>query len=53
MPTVADWIKPANAGGYFSAGDDPARPTWFDDETDAIYSAARLLGPPVAVHTGG
>jgi imidazolonepropionase-like amidohydrolase len=23
----SDWIKTANAGGYFSVGDDPARPT--------------------------
>lgn len=48
----ADWIKTANAGGYFSVGDDPARPTWFDEEMDALCSAARLLGMPVAVHTG-
>jgi imidazolonepropionase-like amidohydrolase len=48
----ADWIKTANAGGYFSAGDDPARLTWHDDEMDALCSAARLLGLPVAVHTG-
>ena len=47
-----DWIKTANAGGYFSVGDDPARPTWFDDEMDAVCSTARLLGMPVAVHTG-
>jgi imidazolonepropionase-like amidohydrolase len=48
----ADWIKTANAGGYFSVGDDPARPTWFDDEMDVLCSTARLLGMPVAVHTG-
>jgi imidazolonepropionase-like amidohydrolase len=48
-----DWIKTANAGGYFSAGDDPARTTWFEDEMDAVCSTARLLGLPVAVHTGG
>jgi len=48
----SDWIKTANAGGYFSTGDDPARPTWFDDEMDALCSTARLLGMPVAVHTG-
>lgn len=47
-----DWIKTANAGGYFSVGDDPARPTWFDDEMDAVCSTAHLLGMPVAVHTG-
>ena len=47
-----DWIKTANAGGYFSVGDDPARPTWFDDEMEALCSTARLLGMPVAVHTG-
>lgn len=48
----ADWIKTANAGGYFSAGDDPTRATWFDDEMGAVCSTARLLGMPVAVHTG-
>jgi imidazolonepropionase-like amidohydrolase len=48
----SDWIKTANAGGYFSVGDDPARPTWFDDEMDALCSTAHMLGMPVAVHTG-
>jgi imidazolonepropionase-like amidohydrolase len=48
----ADWIKTANAGGYFSAGDDPARGTWFDDEMDALCATAHQLGLPVAVHTG-
>lgn len=48
----SDWIKTANAGGYFSVGDDPARPTWFDDEMEALCSTAELLGMPVAVHTG-
>jgi imidazolonepropionase-like amidohydrolase len=48
----SDWIKTANAGGYFSAGDDPGRSTWFDDEMAAVTSTARLLGMPVAVHTG-
>jgi imidazolonepropionase-like amidohydrolase len=48
----SDWIKTANAGGYFSVGDDPARPTWFDDEMEAVCSTAALLGMPVAVHTG-
>ena len=48
----SDWIKTANAGGYFSAGDDPARGTWFDDEMEALTATARLLGMPVAVHTG-
>ena len=47
-----DWIKTANAGGYFSVGDDPARPSWFDDEMEALCSTAELLGMPVAVHTG-
>ena len=47
-----DWIKTSNAGGYFSAGDDPARPTWFDDEMEALGSTAEMLGMPVAVHTG-
>jgi imidazolonepropionase-like amidohydrolase len=48
----SDWIKTANAGGYFSVGDDPARPTWFDEEIEAVCSTAQLLGMPVAVHTG-
>jgi imidazolonepropionase-like amidohydrolase len=48
----SDWIKTANAGGYFSAGDDPARATWFDEEMEALTTTARLLGMPVAVHTG-
>jgi imidazolonepropionase-like amidohydrolase len=48
----SDWIKTANAGGYFSAGDDPARGTWFDDEMEALCLTARHLGLPVAVHTG-
>lgn len=48
----SDWIKTTNTGGYFSAGDDPARVTWFDDEMEAITSTARQLGMPVAVHTG-
>lgn len=47
-----DWIKTANAGGYFSVGDDPARCSWFDEEMDAVCSTAALLGMPVAVHTG-
>lgn len=47
-----DWIKTTNTGGYFSAGDDPARVTWFDDEMEALTAAAHQLGMPVAVHTG-
>jgi imidazolonepropionase-like amidohydrolase len=48
----SDWIKTTNTGGYFSAGDDPARVTWFDDEMEVLISTARQLGMPVAVHTG-
>lgn len=48
----SDWIKTTNTGGYFSAGDDPARVTWFDDEMEALTSTAYQLGMPVAVHTG-
>jgi imidazolonepropionase-like amidohydrolase len=48
----SDWVKTTNTGGYFSAGDDPARLTWFDDEMEALTSAAHQLGMPVAVHTG-
>lgn len=49
---ASDWIKTANTGGYFSAGDDPARVTWFDDEMAMLTSTAHQLGMPVAVHTG-
>jgi imidazolonepropionase-like amidohydrolase len=49
---LTDWIKTTNTGGYFSAGDDPARVTWFDDEMEVLTSTARQLGMPVAVHTG-
>jgi imidazolonepropionase-like amidohydrolase len=48
----SDWIKTANAGGYYSSGDDPARLSWFDDEMTALVDAATQLGLPVAVHTG-
>ena len=48
----SDWIKTTNTGGYFSAGDDPARVTWFDDEMEVLTATARQLGMPVAVHTG-
>lgn len=48
----SDWIKTANAGGYFSSGDDPARTTWFDDELNALVETATQLGLPVATHTG-
>ena len=48
----SDWIKTTNTGGYFSAGDGPARVTWFDDEMEVLTSTARQLGMPVAVHTG-
>ena len=48
----SDWIKTANAGGYFSSGDDPARMTWFDDELAALVETATQLGLPVASHTG-
>lgn len=48
----SDWIKTTNTGGYFSAGDDPMRLTWFDDELKVLTSTARQLGMPVAVHTG-
>jgi imidazolonepropionase-like amidohydrolase len=47
-----DWIKTTNTGGYFSAGDDPARVTWFDDEMETLTATAHQLGMPVAVHTG-
>ena len=43
----SDRIKTTNTGGYFSAGDDPARVTWFDDEMKVLTSTARQLGMPV------
>lgn len=48
----SDWIKTTNTGGYFSPGDDPEQVTWFEDEMEALTSAARQLRMPVAVHTG-
>lgn len=47
-----DWVKTTNAGGYHSAGDDPAVCTWFDEEMDAVCAAAKQLGMDVAVHCG-
>lgn len=48
----SDWIKTTNTGGYFSAGDDPERVTWFDDEMQVLTSTAHQLGMPIAVHAG-
>jgi imidazolonepropionase-like amidohydrolase len=48
----SDWIKTMNTGGYMSAGDDPAKVTWFEDEMQAIGQTAKQLGLPLAVHTG-
>jgi imidazolonepropionase-like amidohydrolase len=48
----SDWIKTMNTGGYMSAGDDPAKVTWFEDEMQAIGRTAKQLGLPLAVHTG-
>jgi imidazolonepropionase-like amidohydrolase len=48
----ANWIKTMNTGGYMSAGDDPARVTWFEDEMQALGQTARQVGLPLAVHTG-
>jgi imidazolonepropionase-like amidohydrolase len=47
-----NWIKTMNTGGYMSAGDDPAKVTWFEDEMQALGQTARQLGLPLAVHTG-
>ena len=47
-----NWIKTMNTGGYMSAGDDPARVTWFEDEMMALGQTAQQLGLPLAVHTG-
>ena len=48
-----DWVKTVNAGSYFDVTDDPARLTWFDDESAALVQTADQHGLPVAVHTGG
>ena len=48
----SDWVKTANAGGYYSSGDDPAQLTWFDEELATLVDTATQLGLPVAVHTG-
>lgn len=47
-----NWIKTMNTGGYMSAGDDPARVTWFEDEMLTLGQTAEQLGLPMAVHTG-
>ena len=47
-----NWIKTMNTGGYMSAGDDPAKVTWFEDEMQALGQTAQQLGLPLAVHTG-
>lgn len=47
-----NWIKTMNTGGYMSAGDDPAKVTWFEDEIQALGETAQQLGLPFAVHTG-
>ncbi len=47
-----DWIKTMNTGGYMSAGDDPAKVTWFEDEIQALGQTAQQVGLPFAVHTG-
>jgi len=47
-----NWIKTMNTGGYMSAGDDPARVTWFEDEMLTLGQTAQQLGLPLAVHTG-
>ena len=31
-----NWIKTMNTGGYMSAGNDPAKVTWFEDEMQAL-----------------
>jgi imidazolonepropionase-like amidohydrolase len=48
----SNWIKTMNTGGYMSAGDDPAKVTWFEDEMQALGQTAQQLGLPLAVHTG-
>jgi imidazolonepropionase-like amidohydrolase len=47
-----NWIKTMNTGGYMSAGDDPAKVTWFEDEIQALGQTAQQLGLRLAVHTG-
>lgn len=48
----SNWIKTMNTGGYMSAGDDPAKVTWFEDEMQTLGQTAQQLGLPLAVHTG-
>jgi len=31
-----NWIKTMNTAGYMSAGNDPAKVTWFEDEMQAL-----------------
>lgn len=41
-----DWIKTMNTGGYMSAGDDPAKVTWFEDEMQCLAQTAQQIGLP-------
>jgi imidazolonepropionase-like amidohydrolase len=48
----SDWVKTANAGGYYSSGEDPAQLSRFDEELATLVDTATQLGLPVAVHSG-
>ncbi|MGW5316430.1 amidohydrolase family protein [Nocardia thailandica] len=46
----ADWIKFAASGGFSTPSDDPARPTYSQEEMNVIVSTANDLGVSVTPH---
>ncbi len=46
----SDWIKVLASGAFMSAGDDPRRIHFSDDEFDALMGEANRLGVPVMAH---
>ncbi|WP_227979407.1 metal-dependent hydrolase family protein [Nocardia spumae] len=49
----ADWIKFGATGGFSSPSDDPTRPTYSQEEMDALVATARDLGRHVTPHCYG
>ncbi|MFD5180261.1 amidohydrolase family protein [Nocardia sp. NPDC058379] len=46
----ADWIKFAASGGFSTPSDDPALPTYSQDEMNTLVATAKDLGVPVTPH---
>lgn len=49
----ADWIKVTGTGGFMSPNDDPADPTYIQEEMNILVKTAHDMGKPVAVHAYG